>query len=63
MATPRPRFVIDAKGKKKGVLLSVKQHQKLMEDLHDLALVVERRQEKRVPLDNVKRRLRRDGSL
>jgi len=33
-----------------------------MEDLHDLALVVERRQEKRVPLDNVKRRLRRDGS-
>jgi PHD/YefM family antitoxin component YafN of YafNO toxin-antitoxin module len=55
--------VIDAKGKKKGVLLSVKQYQKLMEDLHDLALVAERRQEKRVPLDNVKRRLRRDGSL
>lgn len=63
MATPRPQFVIDAKGKKKGVLLSVKQYQKLMEDLHDLALVAKRRQEKRVPLDDVKRRLRRAGLL
>ena len=63
MATPRPQFVIDAKGKKKGVLLSVKQYQKLMEDLHDLAIVAERRREKPVPLDDLKRRLKRDGLL
>lgn len=63
MTTPRVQFVIDAKGKKKGVLLSVRQYQKLMEDLHDLALVAARRQEKRVPLDDVKRRLKSDGLL
>jgi PHD/YefM family antitoxin component YafN of YafNO toxin-antitoxin module len=63
MATPQAQFVIDAKGNKKGVLLSVKQYQKLMEDLHDLAIVAERRQEKRVPLDDLKRRLKRDGLL
>lgn len=63
MGTPQAQFVIDAKGKKKGVLLSVKQYQKLMEDLHDLAIVAERRQEKPVPLDDLKRRLKRDGLL
>lgn len=63
MATPRAQFVIDARGKKKGVLLSVKQYQKLMEDLHDLAIVAERRREKPVPLDDLKRRLKRDGLL
>jgi PHD/YefM family antitoxin component YafN of YafNO toxin-antitoxin module len=63
MATPQAQFVIDAKGKKKGVLLSVKQYQKLMEDLHDLAIVAERRREKPVPLDDLKRRLKRDGLL
>jgi len=63
MATPQAQFVIDAKGKKKGVLLSVKQYQKLMEDLHDLAIVAERRLEKPVPLDDLKRRLKRDGLL
>lgn len=30
MATPQPLFVIDAKGRKKGVLLSVKRYQELM---------------------------------
>jgi PHD/YefM family antitoxin component YafN of YafNO toxin-antitoxin module len=63
MATPQAQFVIDAKGKKKGVLLSVKQYQKLMEDLHDLAIVAGRRREKPVPLDDLKRRLKRDGLL
>ena len=63
MATPRAQFVIDAQGKQKGALLSIKQYQKLMEDLHDLALVADRRREKSVPLEDVKRRLKRDGLL
>jgi PHD/YefM family antitoxin component YafN of YafNO toxin-antitoxin module len=59
----REQFVIDAKGKKKGVLLSVEQYEKLMEDLHDLAVVAERREETPISLNELKRRLKKDGVL
>jgi len=62
MAT-QEQFVVDAKGRKKGVLLSVEQYEKLMEDLHDLAVVAERREETPISLDELKRRLKKDGVL
>jgi hypothetical protein len=57
------QFVVDAKGNKTGVILSMKRYQKLMEDLHDLAAVAERRAEKPVSLEEVKRSLKNDGVL
>ena len=63
MATPQEQFIVNAKGKKTGVLLSLNQYQKLIEDLHDLAVVAERRDEKAVTLDSLKRKLRKDGLL
>lgn len=62
MATLR-RHVVAAKGKKTSVVLSLRRYQRLLEDLHDLAIVAERREEKPVSLDQVKRRLKRDGLL
>jgi hypothetical protein len=58
MATLQEQFVADAKGKKTGVILSLKRYQKLMEDLRDLAVVAERRSGKPVSLDEMKRRLK-----
>jgi PHD/YefM family antitoxin component YafN of YafNO toxin-antitoxin module len=63
MSTLQEKFVVDAKGKKTGVILSLKRYQKLMEDLHDLAVVAERRSEEPISLDEMKRRLKRDGLL
>ena len=63
MSTLQEQFVVDAKGKKTGVILSLKRYQKLMEDLHDLAVVAERRSEEPMPLDEMKRRLKKDGLL
>jgi hypothetical protein len=57
------QFVVDAKGKRTGVILPVKRYQKLMEDLHDLAVVAERRAEQPISLDEMKRRLKKDGVL
>ena len=57
------QFVVDAKGNKTGVILSMKRYQKLMEDLHDLAVVAERRAEKPVSVGEMKRRLKNDGIL
>jgi len=61
--TAQEQFVVDAQGKKTGVILSIKRYQKLMEDLHDLAVVAERRAEKPVSLEEMKRRLKNDGIL
>ena len=57
------QFVVDARGKKTGVILSLKQYEKLMEDLHDLAVIAERRSEKPVSLEDMKRRLKKNGVL
>jgi hypothetical protein len=63
MATSRERFIVDEKGKKTGVVLSMQRYQRLLADLHDLAAVAERRSEKPVPAGELKRRLKEDGKL
>jgi hypothetical protein len=39
------QFVVDSNGKKTGAILPLKRYQRLMGDLHDLAVVAERRAE------------------
>ncbi len=63
MTASQERFVVDEAGRKTGVILSVKRYRQLMEDLHDLAVVAERRGEKPISLDDMKRRLKKDGLL
>ena len=53
----------DRKGKRTGVVLSLKRYSRLMEDLHDLAVVAERRDEKPVTADDMKKRLHKRGLL
>lgn len=62
-AIMQDQYVVDTKGKKMGVILSLKRYQQLMEDLHDLAVVAERRDEEPVSLEEMKRRLREDSVL
>ena len=40
-----PQFITDAKGQKKSVILSISGFQELIDDLEDLAIVAERREE------------------
>ena len=63
MATLHTQYLVDANGKRKGVYLSIRQYQKLVEDLHDLAIVAERRKEKPINFNDVKRRLKKDDLL
>lgn len=57
------QYVIDETGKKTGVLLSLKEYEKLLEDLHDLGVVAERKAEKPIALEELKRRLKKDGLI
>ncbi len=63
MVIPQTQFIVDEKGKKTGVLMTLKQYEKLLEDLHDLAIVAERRDEKPISLMEMKQRLEKDGLL
>ncbi len=57
------QYVVDADGNKTAVILSLKRYQERMEDLHDLAIVAERRNERGISLETMKRRLEKDGIL
>ena len=59
----RERYIVDQGGKKTAVVLPMEGYRRLLEDLHDLAVVVERRDEPTVTLAELKRRLREDGLL
>lgn len=61
MKPQRPQYVVDRHGKKTAVILPVKQYEQILEDLHDLAVVAERRAEEPVEWEKVKRLLHDDG--
>ena len=63
MSVMQDQFVVDTNGKKTGVILPLKRYERLMEDLHDLAVVAERRDEEPISLEEMKRRLKKDGVL
>ena len=61
--TRREQYVVDDSGSRTAVILPVERYEHLLEDLHDLAVVAERREEKPIDLDEMKRRLKKDGLL
>ncbi len=63
MSTVREKFIIDSKGKKSGVVLSLRRYRKLMEDVHDLAVVAERRSEPTISFEEMRRRLKKNDLL
>jgi PHD/YefM family antitoxin component YafN of YafNO toxin-antitoxin module len=57
------QYVTNEKGEKTGVLLKLSDYEQLMEDLHDLAAIAERREEQSVPHKEFLADLRKDGIL
>ncbi len=63
MAMADVEYVISEEGKKKAVLIPWEEYQELIEDLHDLRVIAERKEEETITLDDLKKRLKRDGLL
>jgi len=59
----RERYIIDEKGKKKAIILPIEEYEELLEDLHDLAIIAERRDESTITFEELKKRLKKDGIL
>ena len=51
------RFVTDEKGQRVAVIVPIGECEKLHEDLHNLGVVAERRDEKTINLEELKKRL------
>lgn len=52
------QFIIDDHGKKKAVILPIDEYNELLEDLHDLAVVAERRDESILSHDDIYKNLK-----
>jgi PHD/YefM family antitoxin component YafN of YafNO toxin-antitoxin module len=57
MEPAHAQYIISSTGRKKAVILPIREYQRLLEDLLDLKVVVERREEYSVSLDEIKKRL------
>ena len=59
----KERFITDDKGRKKAVILDIKHYREMLEDLEDLRLLAERRDEATSSLQEVEERLKAHGLL
>lgn len=57
------KYIIDKDGRRIGVILPMEEYEELLEDLHDLAVIAERRDEPTMSFDELKERLRKNGLL
>ncbi len=57
------QYVTDEMGKKQSVILPVETYEGMLEDIQDLVTVAERRKEKPVSLEAMKKRLKKDGLI
>ncbi len=57
------QFVVDEKGERTAVLIDLKQHEELWEDIYDGYLARQRSEEPNESLEEVKARLRQLGKL
>ena len=55
------QFLTNEKGRKTAVVLPIDDYEKLLEDLDDLAVIAERREEETIPHAEFKKRLKRNG--
>jgi hypothetical protein len=58
-----PEYITDSVGNKKSVILTIEQYEELMEDIEDLAVMAERREEPAISHKEVVAELKQHGYL
>ena len=59
----KAQYLVDESGQKTAVVLPVEEYEDLMEDIHDLAVIAERKDESTTSFNELKKRLEADGLL
>jgi len=63
MAKFEGQYVVDKEGQRRAIILPIEEYEELLEDLHDLAIIAERRDEPTISFEELKQRLKKDGLL
>jgi hypothetical protein len=63
MKKPNVQYVIDNKGQKKAIILPINKYNELLEDIHDLTIIAERRDEPTISFEELKKQLKKDELL
>jgi len=63
MSKSQSRYIVDESGNKTAVVIPVEEYENLLEDVHELAIIAERKKESTISLDELKKRLKADGLL
>jgi PHD/YefM family antitoxin component YafN of YafNO toxin-antitoxin module len=63
MGKIQAQYLIDEQGQKTSVVIPVEEYEELLEDLHDLAVIAERKDEPTISFNELKKRLKADGLL
>ena len=58
MAVMHAQYITDQKGKKNAVILPIEEYNELIEDIHDLAIVAERKNDDTISFSEIKKRLK-----
>jgi hypothetical protein len=56
-----PQYITNKKGAKTAVILSIKKYHELLEDLHDLAVIAERKDEPTISHKELLKELKNEG--
>jgi len=59
MKTLKEKFIVNKNGKKTEVILDINEYEELLEDLHDLAIIAERKDEPLVDHKDVMKNLKK----
>lgn len=57
------QFLVDERGKKTAIVLPLQEYEELLEDIHDLAVIAERKGESTISFDELKAKLKSDGLI
>jgi hypothetical protein len=56
-------YIVDKKGRKKSVVLDIKEYEELLEDIESLALIADTQNEPKKSFEEIKKRLETSGRL
>ena len=57
------KYIVDESGQKTAIILPLEEYEELLEDIHDLAVMGERKDESTLSFEELKKRLPADGLL
>jgi PHD/YefM family antitoxin component YafN of YafNO toxin-antitoxin module len=63
MGKPVVQYLTNDKGQKKAVVIPFEDYQELIEDLHDLSVIAERKDDPTISSSELKKRLKANGKL